>query len=79
MSMNSNLMISSATAGLVALSAMSGNVVAQDKKTDKEKYYNVAKKALNDCGTAKHSCAANPRLTIRLTSGNLLPRVPATL
>ena len=57
MSMNSKLMISSATAGLVALSAMSGNVVAQDKKTDKEKYYNVAKKALNDCGTAKHSCA----------------------
>ena len=32
MSMNSKLMISSATAGLVTLSAMSGNIVAQDKK-----------------------------------------------
>ncbi len=57
MSMKSKLMISSAIAGLVALSAISGNVMAQDKKTDKEKCYGVAKKALNDCGTAKHSCA----------------------
>lgn len=55
--MNSKLILSSAIAGLVALSAASGVAVAQDKKAEKEKCYGIAKKGANDCGTAKHSCA----------------------
>ena len=55
--MNTKLILSSAIAGLVALSAASGVAVAQEKKADKEKCFGIAKKAANDCGTAKHSCA----------------------
>ncbi|MEO8103099.1 MAG: DUF2282 domain-containing protein [Betaproteobacteria bacterium] len=55
--MNTRLILTSAIAGLVALSTASGVAVAQDKKAEKEKCYGVAKKGQNDCGTAKHSCA----------------------
>ena len=56
--MNNKLIISSAIAGLVALGTISGSAVAQDKPAaSKEKCFGVAKKAANDCGTAKHSCA----------------------
>jgi uncharacterized membrane protein len=55
--MNSKLVLSAAIAGLVAVSAMSGTAMAQDKKEAKEKCFGVAKKGQNDCGTAKHSCA----------------------
>lgn len=55
--MNTKLMLSSAIAGLVAMSAASGVAVAQEKKAEKEKCYGIAKKGMNDCGTAKHSCA----------------------
>jgi uncharacterized membrane protein len=55
--MNSKLILSTAIAGLVAVSAMSGTAMAQDKKEAKEKCFGVAKKGQNDCGTAKHSCA----------------------
>ena len=55
--MNNKLIISSALAGLVALGTVSGSAMAQEKKADKEKCYGIAKKAANDCGTAKHSCA----------------------
>ena len=55
--MNSKLILSAAIAGLVALSTVSGTVLAQEKKDAKEKCFGVAKKAQNDCGTAKHSCA----------------------
>lgn len=54
--MNTKLILSSAIAGLVALSAVSG-VAAEEKKAEKEKCYGIAKKGMNDCGTAKHSCA----------------------
>ena len=54
--MKTKLILSSAIAGLVALST-AGGVAAQEKKAEKEKCYGVAKKAQNDCGTAKHSCA----------------------
>ena len=52
------LIVSSAIAGLVSLAA-SGGAIAQDKPAAaaKEKCYGIAKKAANDCGTAKHSCA----------------------
>ena len=56
--MNNKLIVSSAIAGLVALGAMNGSAVAQDKPAAaKEKCYGISKKAANDCGTAKHSCA----------------------
>ena len=55
--MNSKLIISSAIAGLVAFGTVSGSAMAQEKKAEKEKCFGVAKKAANDCGTAKHSCA----------------------
>ena len=55
--MNTKLILSSAIAGLVALSAAGGAAAADEKKADKEKCYGVAEKNKNDCGTAKHSCA----------------------
>jgi uncharacterized membrane protein len=54
--MNSKLILSSAIAGLVALSA-AGGAMAEEKKAEKEKCFGIAKKGQNDCGTAKHSCA----------------------
>ena len=55
--MNTKLMLSSAIAGLVSLSAAGGASAADEKKVEKEKCYGVAEKQKNDCGTAKHSCA----------------------
>jgi uncharacterized membrane protein len=55
--MQSKLILSTAIAGLVAIANMSGIAAAQDKPAAKEKCFGVAKKATNDCGTAKHSCA----------------------
>jgi uncharacterized membrane protein len=55
--MQTKLILSTAIAGVIALSAASGAVMAQDKPAAKEKCFGVAKKAGNDCGTAKHSCA----------------------
>jgi uncharacterized membrane protein len=55
---SSKLLVSSAVASLLAAS-LSGTAVAQDKPAAaaKEKCYGIAKKAQNDCGTSKHSCA----------------------
>jgi uncharacterized membrane protein len=59
--MNRQLILSSAIAGLVAMSTISNAVSAQEKapikKEAKEKCFGIAKKGMNDCGTAKHSCA----------------------
>ncbi len=55
--MNTKLVISTAVAGLLAVSCMTGNAVAQEKKPEREKCYGIAKKGGNDCGTAKHTCA----------------------
>ena len=55
--MNTKLILSSAIAGLVALSASTGTLAADEKKAEKEKCFGIAKKGANDCGTAKHSCA----------------------
>jgi len=55
--MKTKLILSSAIAGLVALSAASHVLAADEKKAEKEKCYGIAKKGANDCGTAKHSCA----------------------
>jgi len=50
-------LITSAIAGLLAV-GISGAVAAQDKPAPKEKCYGNVKKAQNDCGTSKHSCAS---------------------
>lgn len=55
--MKTNLILSSAIASLVALSSVSGVAAAQDAKPKKEKCFGIAKKNMNDCGTASHSCA----------------------
>ncbi len=55
--MKSKAILSTAIAGLVAMSFAGGVVAVEDKKEAKEKCFGIAKKAQNDCGTAKHSCA----------------------
>ena len=45
-------------AGMLALAATHATSAADAAASaDKEKCYGIAKKAKNDCGTAKHSCA----------------------
>lgn len=58
--MKNKLIISSALMGLVAFASANGQAIAQDKKVEKvemEKCFGIAKKGMNDCGTASHSCA----------------------
>ena len=57
--MNSQSTIQAAVAGLVAL-GFAASVAAQPvpQKEGTEKCYGVAKGGQNDCGTAKHACAA---------------------
>jgi uncharacterized membrane protein len=85
--MKSKLVISSVITGLVALSAVTGIVDAQEKKPEREKCYGIAKKGQNDCGTAKHACAGKatadnqpdewkytPKGTCEKMGGSLKPR-----
>ena len=53
-------MIAAALAAACATQAAlaAGQDPAMDAKSDQEKCYGVAKAGQNDCGTAKHSCAA---------------------
>jgi uncharacterized membrane protein len=57
--MNSQTTIQAAIAGLLAL-GVAATVIAQPamQKEGTEKCYGVAKGGQNDCGTAKHACAA---------------------
>ncbi|HEX4332930.1 MAG TPA: DUF2282 domain-containing protein [Usitatibacter sp.] len=61
--MNRNTPIHAAIAGLIALglaaSAAAEGPVKQASGT--EKCYGVAKAGQNDCGTAKHACAASSK------------------
>ncbi len=50
----SKTLLLTAVAGLLAVA---GDANAQDKPASKEKCYGISKKAQNDCGTSKHSCA----------------------
>jgi uncharacterized membrane protein len=54
--------VSGAITALIALAA-SEAVLAHDAKAaaTQDKCFGVAKKAANDCGTAKHSCAAQAK------------------
>jgi uncharacterized membrane protein len=57
--MNSSSAIKAAIAGVVAL-GFAGIAAAEPvvQKAGTEKCYGVAKAGQNDCGTAKHACAA---------------------
>ena len=58
--MSNKLVISSAVFGLMALIGVAGaphTAQADEKKQEREKCYGIAKKGMNDCGTAKHTCA----------------------
>ncbi len=54
---NSSFVVSSAIAGLLAISNVTFAAAAEEKKPEKEKCHGIAKKSMNDCGTAKHTCA----------------------
>jgi uncharacterized membrane protein len=60
--MNYPSTIQAAIAGVVALgfaaSTLAANPEPAAPKTGQEKCYGVAKAGQNDCGTAKHACAA---------------------
>lgn len=53
---STNFIVHSAVAGLLALGLTSGSALAA--KEDMEKCGGIVKAGQNDCGTAKHSCAA---------------------
>jgi uncharacterized membrane protein len=57
--MNKQATIQAAVAGLLAL-GFAASIAAQPvmQKEGTEKCYGVAKAGQNDCGTAKHACAA---------------------
>jgi len=57
--MNTQATIQAALAGLVAI-GFAASIAAQPvvQKEGTEKCYGVAKGGQNDCGTAKHACAA---------------------
>ena len=70
--MNRQASIQAAVAGLIAF-GLAASVAAQPvvQKSDTEKCYGVAKAGQNDCGTAKHACAATD-------AANPTARRPAT-
>ena len=57
--MNTQATIQAAVAGLIAI-GFAASVAAQPvaQKEGTEKCYGIAKAGQNDCGTAKHACAA---------------------
>ena len=53
---NTNVVVHSAVAGLLVLGLTNGSALAA--KEGMEKCAGIVKAGQNDCGTAKHSCAA---------------------
>ena len=53
---STNIVVHSAVAGLLALGLASGSALAA--KEGMEKCGGIVKAGQNDCGTSKHSCAA---------------------
>ena len=49
------------TALTVGVAAVSTQAVAKCKAPTTEKCYGIAKKAKNECGTAKHACAGQAK------------------
>jgi uncharacterized membrane protein len=55
--MDTKLILSAAIFGMLAATSVVTQVSAQEAAAKKQKCYGVAKKGMNDCGTATHSCA----------------------
>jgi uncharacterized membrane protein len=92
-------LLATAVAGLIGLGALGATADAaaqssanqgQDRKTQREKCYGIAKKGQNDCGTARHTCAGKakkdnepdewkyvPHGTCQAQGGSLTPGKPA--
>ena len=58
---NSDMLIRSAIAGMLALSFATASTAAL-AAVDKEKCYGISKAGKNDCGTATSSCAGTSKL-----------------
>jgi uncharacterized membrane protein len=56
--MKSQATIMTAVAGLIALGATLASAEPVKQPAGTEKCYGIAKAGQNDCGTAKHACAA---------------------
>ncbi len=50
--------LNAAIAGLLALGVAAANAEPAKQPAGSEKCYGIAKAGQNDCGTAKHACAA---------------------
>ncbi len=61
MSQTTKTLASAALAGIIAVGVGIHSPEAQAGKKGFEKCYGIAKKGMNDCGTAKHSCAAQAK------------------
>jgi uncharacterized membrane protein len=59
--LNTHFILTAAIAGLVSAALVPTDAVAQEKAAKKERCYGVAKKGMNDCGTATHSCAGKAK------------------
>ncbi len=56
--MNAKTSIQAALASLVALGISAAHAAPVKQPSGTEKCYGIAKAGQNDCGTAKHACAA---------------------
>jgi uncharacterized membrane protein len=56
---NTNTIVSTALASLIALGGMGMQLAAAEEKKDIEKCYGVAKAGKNDCKTLSNACAGH--------------------
>ena len=57
-----SLLVTSAIAGLFAVSTVAAQAHSPKLGKDKEKCVGVAKAGMNDCGTSTHSCAGQSKI-----------------
>src|SRR5260221_14595764 len=65
MNMKTAVLINTAVASLIAVGSVA--TMAADKPTEQEQCFGIAKAGKNDCGNAKHSCAAQAKVDNDLT------------
>ena len=61
--MNKKTIMQTTLAAMVAVGLAGVTTQAVAAKAGFEKCYGVVKKAMNDCGTAKHACAGQSKVT----------------
>jgi uncharacterized membrane protein len=71
--MNKNKMITSAMIAFMTVSVTNSSIAAQVNQ-DTEKCYGIAKRASNDCATAKASCAGSATKDNQADAFLLLPK-----